>query len=114
YLFNGVKYKPETGSSAPSEVTEELEKRINALGDVDHPDRDKAGSLVSIYDPHAAYFAQVGRMVDLEGLKGAGLRIVHECMHGSGYGYVNALLGGGATAITELHAERNPFFGGVH
>src|ERR1700730_18752623 len=31
YLFNGVKYKPETGSSAPSNVIADLEQRINAV-----------------------------------------------------------------------------------
>src|SRR6266566_2214818 len=31
YLFNGLKYKPETGSSAPAEVIAELERRIDAV-----------------------------------------------------------------------------------
>src|SRR5881398_2043755 len=35
WLFNGVKYKPETGSSADSSVIGELEKRINALGEIE-------------------------------------------------------------------------------
>lgn len=114
YLFNGVKYKPETGSSAPTEVIAELEQRINALPEVPPPDRDRAASLVTVYDPRGPYYTQIGRMVDVAALKGAGLRVVHECMHGSGYGYVAELLGGGRTAVTELHAERNPFFGGVN
>ncbi len=33
-------------------------------------------------------------------------------MHGSGYGYIKELLGGGRTSVEELHADRNPFFGG--
>src|SRR5579872_1532816 len=59
YLFNGVKYKPETGSSAPTEVINELEKRINALGEVGPPDREKVRSLVTVYDPRPAYYEQV-------------------------------------------------------
>jgi phosphomannomutase len=114
YLFNGVKYKPETGSSAPTEVIAELEKRINALPDVPPPDRDRAASLVSIYDPRGPYYTQIGRMVDVGAIKDAGLRVLHECMYGSGYGYVAELLGGGRTKVTEMHAERNPFFGGVN
>src|ERR1700716_2376042 len=31
YIFNGLKYKPETGSSAPPEVIAELERRINEI-----------------------------------------------------------------------------------
>ena len=113
YQFNGVKYKPETGSSAPTEVIADLESRINALDDVPPGDHRAARELVSVYDPRPAYYAQIGRMVDLDAIKGAGLRIVHECMYGSGYGYVTELLGGGRTMVTELHNQRNPLFGGV-
>src|ERR1700687_4480807 len=45
YMFNGVKYKPETGSSAPSSVIAELERRINALPEVSAPGRSKADDL---------------------------------------------------------------------
>jgi phosphomannomutase len=113
YLFNGLKYKPETGSSAPPEVIAELERRINATG----PDVRRSAPddpLIERIDPRPAYCAQLARMVDVPGLRAAGLRVLHECMHGSAYGYVTGLLGGGATAVTELHGERNPYFGGVN
>jgi phosphomannomutase len=114
YLFNGVKYKPETGSSAPSEVIADLERRINAVPEMGPPERGKASELITVYDPRPAYYAQIARMVDLDIIKGAGLRIVHECMYGSGYRYIADLLSGGTTSVTELHHERNPFFGGVN
>jgi phosphomannomutase len=53
-------------------------------------------------------------MVDLDAIKGAGLRIVHECMYGSGYGYISELIGGARTNVTELHNQRNPLFGGIN
>src|SRR5437764_3786808 len=74
YLFNGVKYKPETGSSAPTEVINELEQRINALGEVAPPDRAQVSSMVTIYDPRPAYSAQIGRTLDLDRIPHAGLR----------------------------------------
>ncbi|MEA2644759.1 MAG: hypothetical protein QOG08_1785 [Chloroflexota bacterium] len=114
YLFNGVKYKPETGSSAPSSVIADLEQRINAVQEPRMPDSGKAADLITVYDPRPSYYEQIGRMVDLAAIKGAGLRIVHECMYGSGYRYIADLLGGGTTSITELHNERNPFFGGIN
>jgi phosphomannomutase len=115
YMFNGVKYKPETGSSAPSDVIADLERRINATPDFAAPDRGVVpGDLIAVYDPRPAYYAQIARMVDLDVIKGAGLRIVHECMYGSGYRYIADLLSGGTTSVTELHNERNPFFGGVN
>jgi phosphomannomutase len=114
YIFNGIKYKPETGSSAPPEVIAELERRINVLPEVPAPPRSPDGGLVSVYDPRGPYYEQIGRMVDLTAVRGAGLHILHECMHGSGYGYVADLLGGGRTKVSELHHERNPFFGGFN
>jgi len=72
-------------------------------------------SLVEVYDPRPSYYAQVGRMLDLDSIRNAGLRVVHECMHGSGYGYVAELIGGGGrTTVRELHPDRNPFFGGLN
>jgi phosphomannomutase len=112
YLFNGIKYKPESGSSAPPEVIADLERRINALADVPAPPHGK--DLVTVYDPRAPYYTQIGRMVDLDAIKGSGLHILHECMYGSGYGYVAQQLEGGRATVTELHNERNPFFGGFN
>src|SRR5437667_5093039 len=114
YQFNGYKYKTETGSAVPSEVIAELEQTINALDEVAPPDRSVAHGLVSAYDPRQPYYAQVARMVDLDAIKEAGLRIVHECMYGSGYGYIAEMVGGGRSTVTELHNQRNPLFGGIN
>ena len=118
WLFNGVKYKPETGSSAPTEVIQDLESRIAGLNESDVRRAElgeaQASGLIQSYDPRPAYCEQVAKMVDLDAIRLAGLDIVHECMHGSGYGYIADLIGGGSTRVRELHAERNPFFGGVN
>ena len=114
YLFNGYKYKTETGSAVPSEVIAELERNIAGLDDVPAPEHSVAHGLVSSYDPRQPYYAQIARMVDVDAIKAAGLRIVHECMYGSGYGYISELIGGGRTTVTELHNQRNPLFGGIN
>ncbi|TMF66708.1 MAG: hypothetical protein E6I13_15105 [Chloroflexi bacterium] len=114
YQFNGYKYKTETGSAVPSEVIAELERNINALDHVAPPDHNVSHGLVSSYDPRQPYYAQIARMVDLDAIKDAGLRIVHECMYGSGYGYISEMVGGGRTLVTELHNQRNPLFGGIN
>ena len=116
YLFNGLKYKPETGSSAPPEVIGELESRINEVAEKGREAVHRAPAddgRIERYDPKPAYYAQVRRMLDVDAVRTAQLRILHECMHGSGYGYVADLVGGGATTVIELHSERNPYFGGV-
>ena len=117
YLFNGFKYKPETGSSASREITRELEERINGVADKGPSavKRAPAGDpRIECYNPLPAYFEQLRRMLDVEAIRHKGLRVLHECMHGSAYGYISELLGGSATTVIELHSERNPFFGGVN
>lgn len=114
YLFNGVKYKPETGSSAPPEVIADLERRIDAGLDQDVERAGPDDARITRIDPRPAYLRQLGRMVDLPALREAGLRVLHDPMHGSGAGYVAAALAGGTTTVTEIRGERNPFFGGVN
>jgi phosphomannomutase len=117
YTFNGLKYKPETGSSAPRPVIKELEERINAIAGRGPEAVKRAAEddpRIERYDPQPAYFEQLRRMLDVEQIKHRGLRILHECMYGSGYGYIAGLLQGSATTVIELHDTRNPFFGGVN
>lgn len=116
--FNGLKYKPDFGGSAPPEVVARLEElTTRALGEgALTMDLEAALSqgLVDLVDPFPSYAAQIGRMVDLQRLRDAGLRLLHEPMYGAGAGVLRRLLDGGATRVDELHAERNPGFGGMH
>lgn len=114
YRFNGFKYKTETGSAVPSDVIAELERSIASLEQVPAPDRGVTHGLVTSYDPRQPYYAQIARMVDIDAIKDAGLSVVHECMYGSGYGYIAEMVGGGRTTVTELHNQRNPLFGGMN
>ncbi len=116
--FNGLKYKPDFGGSASPEVVAELEKNtLTALSDgVKTLSFDEAVSSgrVKLVDPLPSYCEQLGRMVDLDRLRAAGLKVAHEAMYGAGAGLIARVLEGGSTAVTELHGERNPGFGGMH
>ncbi|MDO8670507.1 MAG: phosphoglucomutase/phosphomannomutase family protein [Dehalococcoidia bacterium] len=116
---NGFKYKPDYAGSASPEVIIELEKRIHAiqagemgLKRMTLADALSAG-LVDYFDPAPPYLAQVRRLVDVEAIKNAGLRVAVDSMYGAGIGYFKKLIAGGKTEITEIHTERNPFFGGI-
>src|SRR5260370_6801415 len=51
YLFNGIKFKSETGSAASSHVIAQLEPRITALEPLPLPHPRHSSALVSRYDP---------------------------------------------------------------
>jgi phosphomannomutase len=119
YYFSGLKYKPEYAGSASPEVTNRLEEEIQRVQRggrvrlVRYDDAVRDGRI-EVFDPKPAYIAQVNRLVNLDRIKAAGLRILHEPMYGASQGYVRALLGGGKTTVEEIHQERNPGFGGMH
>jgi phosphomannomutase len=117
--YLGIKYKPEYAGSASPEVVAELESEIAKVVHADKVEvadfeEAKSAALIEVVDPKPAYTRQVGKMVDLDVIKGAGLKILHDPMYGSGAGYVVDLLAGGKTVASEVRAERNPGFGGIH
>ncbi len=119
YYFSGLKYKPEYAGSASPQVTNRLEEEIQKVmrgGRVKQLRFDDAvrDGRVRIFDPKPAYIAQIDRLVKLDRIKQAGLRILHEPMYGASQGYVRALLSSGKTTVEEIHGERNPGFGGMH
>ena len=117
---NGFKVKTETGSAAPPAMLKELEAIIHPLEEsgrrIERMDLDdaKGKGLIETFDPAPDYLARVSELFDLEAFRHAGYTIVCEPIYGSAAGYFPRLLGGGRTKIVELHAERNPFFGGVN
>jgi phosphomannomutase len=116
--WNGFKVKSETGSSAPPEVTAEIEKhvsRIQTEGKIDQIPLAEAlkQNRVEYLDLAPIYFAQVAKLVNLNELRQAKLKIIIDPMHGAGAGYLKALLGGGALELAEINGERNPLFPGV-
>ena len=116
--WNGFKYKPDYGGSASTEVVEQLERRIadaSASGNISRlslPMAESQGLLERI-DPEPSYLGHVATLVDLEGIRRAGLKVVVDPMFGAGAGYIPKLLSGGSTEVTEIRSERNPAFPGM-
>jgi len=116
--YNGFKVRSAYGGAAPPEVIAELEERIAAAqaeGRVKRVPRRAAETegLIVLFDPGEAYREHIGRLVDLDAIRGAGLRVVADAMYGAGAGWL-ASLAGGRTAVTEIRAERNPIFPGIN
>ena len=116
--WNGFKFKPAYGGSASPEVVEELEKHIasaEASGRFQRVsiDRGCARGLVEFFDPEPAYIEHLDTLVDLDGIRHAGLKVAVDPMFGVGAGYFPRLLSGGSTSVVEVHAEPNPTFPGI-
>jgi phosphomannomutase len=115
---NGFKVKSPSGSAAGPDILSAIEARIavnggSAIERRPFADAEAAG-LVELFDPYPGYEQFLRRTVDLDALKAADIHVLVEPMWGSGAGWISRLLAGGKIRVTEIHQERNPYFGGVN
>ncbi len=115
---NGFKVKAPTGAAAGAEILSVIEAAIEENG-ARHVERRpfadaEAAGLVEWYDPYPGYERFVGTTVDLEALRAADVSVLVEPLYGAGSGWIPRLLAGGRIRVTEIHGERNPYFGGVN
>jgi alpha-D-glucose phosphate-specific phosphoglucomutase len=117
--WNGFKYKNEEGSSASPEVTAEIEKRIShtlTTEKINYMPLAKAldQGMVAYFDLVPLYVKQLTKLVDLNHLRQARLKVIFDPMYGAGAGYFKTLLDGGTLKLVEINGERNPLFPGIH
>jgi phosphomannomutase len=117
-IWNGFKYKDEHGSSASDEITTQIENFISqafTAGKVKL--LPLAGAikkgLVHELDLDPIYFEQIARLVDLEAICQAGLKLVFDPMYGAGVGYLERALKGGSTELISINSQRHPLFPGI-
>ena len=110
---NGYKVRDENGGAIAPDGLLEIEAAIpDSEAEVKRVDFQTAvqNKKIVIFDPEEAYINHIQRLLDLEPIKQAGLRVVVDVMWGNGAGYFSRLLDGGKTEVIEIHNTRNPIF----
>lgn len=115
---NGFKVKAPTGAAAGADILSVVEAAVASNGGtaIDRRPFDdaEAAGLVEWFDPFEGYEQFVRRTIDLDALKAADVSVLVEPLYGAGSTWIPRLLAGGRIRVTEIHNERNPFFGGVN
>ena len=117
--WNGFKFREETGASVSTETALEVEKHIDRAFNADEVNtipltqalKDKS---IEYLDLTPAYVESINKIIDLNSLRRAGLKIEVDSMYGVGAGYLKMLLNGGTTQVDEINDERNPAFPGIN
>ncbi len=117
-MWNGFKYKSEFGSSAPPEVEAQIGKNIShtlATGKVNKIPLAGAveQGLIEYLDLAPIYTDHLPKLIDLNELRQARLKVIVDSMYGAGAGYFKMLLDGGTIEVVEVNSERNPLFPGM-
>ena len=115
--WNGFKVKSEAGGSAPPELVERIEAHLplyfNPPTEPYYNLRTVIVKTVEYVDMVAPYREQLTRLVDIDRIKSAGIKVAVDSMHGSGAGVIAALLEGSSTQVDEIRSEVNPAFPGM-
>lgn len=117
--YNGIKFKPEYAGSALSEITQTIQKHLSKIS-------TKGGSasggkskklkpnlkLIKTFSAKESYLKQLQRLVDLNKINSAKLRIVADSMFGAATGYLEELIGE-KNCLFSIRNNINPSFKGM-
>ena len=119
--YNGLKFRTSDGGPATATLTDEIESVIRRIAVDSGTRRDEvpvrvaptASGAIESFDPLPQYRQRLGELVNMERIAGSGLRVIIDPMYGATQGFVAALLREIGLEVEEIHAEVNPWFGGV-
>jgi len=110
---NGFKVRDNHGGAIAPGGLEKIESLIPDSADdvksLPYSEAEELGKIVK-FDPNPKYIAHLKKLIDLEPIKNAGLKVLVDPMWGNGIGWLTNLLAGGKTEVVEIHNHRNPIF----
>jgi phosphomannomutase len=110
---NGFKVRDEHGGAIDPDGLSAIEANIPESIESVHrlPLEDGISQgRIKYFDPNPAYIEQLNRLIDIQYIKDAGLKVLVEPMWGNGIGWFPRLLKDGKTKVEEIHDHRNPIF----
>lgn len=110
--WNGFKVKSAAGGSAPPDMVAKIEAHVAATLAGDEPVQTDSGSYEKI-EIIPLFIDQLKKVIDVNPLKQAPLKVVVDSMHGSGSGIIAEALSGGNIEVIEIRGEENPSFPGM-
>lgn len=110
---NGFKVRDNQGGAIDPKGLQEIEALIpddaSKVKVISLEEAEQQGKVLR-FDPSPSYIEQLNRLIDLQPVKEAGLKVLVDPMWGNGAGWFQRLLSGGRTTIEEIHNVRNPIF----
>jgi len=113
--YNGLKFSTPDGAPALPEVTSEIENDIVQLQESNWEFTARPNDhLIEKIDIGPAYLRDLATKVDFKKIRDANLKIAYDALHGSGAGYLDAILRQENIPAMVLHTNRDVYFGGHH
>lgn len=109
--WNGLKLKASYGGPASPRVVAEVERILAKDATLPLPPQPRWIERVDLKTP---YLARLRKLVDLDLIARAGCRFVLDPMYGAAGGYLRELFEQHGVPHREIHAGRDPLFGGLN
>ncbi len=107
--YNGYKVKESFGGAARTEVTKKIESKLPEAETFRKPQGN-----YNLKDLVTPYVDGVKEQLELSLFREKPVKIVHDPMYGAQQGLMYRALLGTKAELTEIHAYRDPLFGGKH
>ena len=114
--YNGIKIIVEEGRDAPLDVTERLEREINALSSVktlSMPEAEEKGLINYLKNPFNDFIDSVLGVIDIAAIRARGPRILFDSMHGSSTYPLTVILNTARCTVDQIHGDKDAYFGGM-
>ena len=114
--YNGIKIIVEEGRDAPLDVTQRLEREINAGGDVRSiclREAEESGIVTYLKNPFNGFIDSVLGVIDTAAIRERGPRILFDSMHGSSTYPLTVILNTARCTVDQIHANKDAYFGGM-
>lgn len=108
--YCGIKYIPDYGGPATSEITSAIESYLSEVTDI-LPQSDFQDSITS-FDPQPDYIRFILSQIDVEILRKAGFQVIYDALYSTSRGYLDQLLIACGCKVQSLHCYRDVLFGG--
>jgi alpha-D-glucose phosphate-specific phosphoglucomutase len=116
HRWNGIKFSPAWGGSAPPETTRDIARRANGLlanGYVERMSIDTARANDRWRDEEVgdAYRHAIEQLIDVECVRRSRVAIAVDLLWGTAKGFLDRMLGQWSVLGPVFHAGRDPYFG---
>ena len=114
--YNGIKIIVEEGRDAPLDVTERLEREINALTDVKvitMQEAEEKGLVTYLKNPFNGFIDAVLGVIDTDAIRARGPRLLFDSMHGSSTYPLTVIFNTARCTVDQIHGDKDAYFGGM-
>jgi len=108
--YCGIKYIPDYAGPATPEITDTIVANIETASE-ELPGSNPSGTI-STFDPKPAYLDFIYKLLDVEKIRSANLKVKYDALYSTSRGYLDEVLEYCGTQLESFHTWRDVLFGG--